>query len=232
MRLLAPDLWVHETAVRLLGMWSPLRTTIARLPGNRLWVHSPVPLTHTLKDELASVGSVACLVGASNHHHRWLGEWRTAYPNADVFVAPDLSRKLRALGKHYILGEDAPQYWPGVLRQRFMSGAPLLSETVFLHEATRSLIVTDIVHNYNGLRPSGPLAWLLWPLFALLGFRGVCLAPPLRLPGIRRDPSGFAAALRAINAWNVSRVVVCHGAILEADASDVLAELSAKYLGR
>jgi hypothetical protein len=230
MRLLAPDLWVHETAVRLLGMWSPLRTTIVRLPGNRLWVHSPVPLTPTLKDELASIGSVAFLVEANNHHHRWLREWRAAYPEAAIFVAPGLARKLRALGEHQVLAEDTPPCWPEVLCQRFMSGAPLFSETVFLHVASRSLIVTDLVHNYTSLIPSGLLARVLWPLFPLLGFRGVCLAPPLRIPGIRRDPLAFAAALRAINAWNVSRVVVCHGAVLEAEASSVLKALSAKYL--
>lgn len=229
MRLLAPDLWVHETAVRLLGMWSPLRTTIVRLPGDRLWVHSPVPLTPTLRSELASIGSVAYLVEANNHHHRWLGEWQAAYPDSKVFVAAGLARKLRALGEHKVLTEDAPPYWPGVLSQRFMSGAPLFSETVFLHEASGSLIVTDLVHNYTSLRPSGWLAWLLWPLFALFGFRGVCLAPPLRIPGVRRDPSAFAAALREITAWKVSRIVVCHGAVLEADASSILTALSSRY---
>jgi hypothetical protein len=230
MRLLAADLWVHETAVRLLGMWSPLRTTIVRLPGDRLWVHSPVPLTPALKSELASIGSVAYLVEANNHHHRWLGEWQAAYPEAEVFVAPGLVRTLRTLGAHTVLAEDTPAYWPGVLRQRFMSGAPLFSETVFLHEASRSLIVTDLVHNYTSLKPSGLLAWFLWPLFALLGFRGVCLAPPLRIPGVRRDPSAFAAALREITTWNVSRIVVCHGAVLEVDAAKTLAAQSAKHL--
>lgn len=232
MRALAPDLWVHETAVRLLGMWSPLRTTIVRLPGNRLWVHSPVPLTAGFKEELASLGSVACLVEANNHHHRWLAEWRSAYPEADVFVAPGLSRRLDGVGEHQVLTEDTPPRWPGVLDQRFMSGAPLFSETVFLHEVSRSLIVTDLVHNYSDLKPSGLLARLLWPLFALFGFRGVCLAPPLRLPGVRRNPQAFAAALRAINAWNVSRIVVCHGAVIEADASSVLAALSSRYVHR
>jgi hypothetical protein len=230
MRMLAPDLWVHETSVRLLGMWSPLRTTVVRLPGGRLWVHSPVPLTPALKDELASIGSVAYLVAANNHHHRWFAEWQAAYPTADVFVAPGLARKVRTLGKHHALAEDTRPYWRGVLGHRFMSGAPMFSETVFFHEASRSLIVTDLVHNYTNLKPSGLLAWLVWPLFALFGFRGVCLAPPLRLPGVRRDPRAFAAALRAINAWNVSRIVVCHGAILEADAAGVLSALTARYL--
>jgi hypothetical protein len=183
-----------------------------------------------LKDELASIGTVAYLVEASNHHHRWLAEWQAAYPQAEVFVAPGLARKLRTLGRHQVLAEDAPPHWPGALRQRFMAGAPLFSETVFLHEASRSLIVTDLVHNYTSIRPSGLFARLLWPLFALLGFRGVCLAPPLRIPGVRRDPSAFATALRAVTAWNVSRIVVCHGAVLEADAAGTLAALSAKYL--
>jgi hypothetical protein len=166
MRLLDPELWVHETAVRSLGMWSPLRTTIVRLPGNRLWVHSPVPLSPALQSELASIGSVAYLVEANNHHHRWLGEWQAAYPDAEVFVAPGLARTLRGLGEHKVLSEDTASCWPGVLSQRFMSGAPLFDETVFLHEPSRSLIVTDLVHNYTSLKPSGLLAWFLWPLFA------------------------------------------------------------------
>jgi hypothetical protein len=119
----------------------------------------------------------------------------------------------------------------GTARTAAPSARSWFSETVFLHETTRSLIVTDIVHNYDGLRPSGLLASLLWPVFALIGFRGTCLAPLLRIPGIRRDRSAFAAALRVINAWNVSRVVVCHGAVLETDASNVLTALSTRYLG-
>lgn len=226
MRQLATDLWVHETTVRVLGMNSPLRTAVVRLPDGGLWVHSPVPPSEALGDALAALGPVRFLVAANDHHSRWLSDWRAAYPQAAVHVAPGLARRPAGQAADLVFGPGLADCWPGVLRQRFIDGVPLLSETVFLHLASRTLIVTDLVHDYRANAPSGGL----WPVMRALGFRGLCIAPAVRLPGVVRDRAAFGDSLRTLCDWDIARIVVCHGAVVEDDAATALRTLARPYL--
>jgi hypothetical protein len=220
MQAVGTGIWVHECA--FMGLRHALRTTFVRMRDGRLWVHSPTALDDELATAVARLGEVGCLVAANNHHHRWLLDWQAAYPHAEVFVSRAVPRKRPALRVYRVIEHTTDPPWGDVLAQAFMAGVPFFDETVFLHHESRSLIVTDFIQNHLEPEPIGLAARMAVPLFARLGFRSVCLAPPLRLRWFRRDPKAFQNFLSRVAAWRVERIIVTHGRIVEEHATEHL----------
>jgi hypothetical protein len=220
MQAVGDGIWVHESA--FMGLRHALRTTFVRMRDGRLWVHSPTALDEALATEVARLGEVGCIVAANNHHHRWLLDWQAAYPRAEVFVSRAVPRKRPALRAHRVIEHTTDPPWRGVLAQAFMAGVPFFDETVFMHPQSGSLIVTDFIQNHLDPEPIGLAARVAVPLFARLGFSSVCLAPPLRLRWLRRDPRAFQAFLAQIAAWPAERIIVTHGRVVEEHAAEHL----------
>jgi hypothetical protein len=216
MQAVGAGIWIHECA--FMGLRHGLRTTFVRMRDGRLWVHSPTALDESLARAVARLGEVGCLVAANNHHHRWLLDWHAAYPHAEVFVSRAVPSKRPALRAYRVIEHTTAPPWSDVLAQAFMAGVPFFDETVFLHQKSGSLIVTDFVQNHRDPEPIGCAARMAVPLFARLGFSNVCLAPPLRLRWLRRDPDAFQGFLAQVAAWRVERIVVTHGRVVEEDA--------------
>ena len=228
MRQIDDELWVHEHPV--LGIEDGLRMTIVRLGDGELWVHSPLPLAAALRVEVEALGSVRYLVSPNNHHHKWLRLWHEAYPTAQLHVSRGVPRKEVWLERYTTLDATPADRWGAALRHELVAGAPFFSETAFLHVASASLIVTDLVQNHtpSGVQPAG--ARVARALFGMLGFRGVCTAPPLALPWVRKDSEAFRASLAKVLAWRFERIVVCHGAIVEQGGHEIFQRLCARWL--
>lgn len=215
MRALSEGLWVHEDGMRLLGTHLPLRMTVVRLADGGLWVHSPTALDDALREEVEALGPVSHLVAASNGHNLWLQEWIAAFGNARVWVSSAIPEKCK-LSTYRQLEGDSP--WPGELDMQAIGGAPFFDETAFLHRPSRSLIVTDLVQNHRGDDSTGLEAlikrWILKPI----GFRDICLAPPIRRGWVVKDRGALLASLATIAQWDFERIVVAHGEVVEGDA--------------
>ena len=93
MRELARDLWVGERRLRFGGAEIGARMTVLRVPGRRLFVHSPIPLTEELHTQVSGLGSVNWIVAPNRFHHLSAGEWRDAFPQAQLLVAQGLEKK-------------------------------------------------------------------------------------------------------------------------------------------
>src|SRR6185295_11979000 len=65
----------------------PTRMTIIRLGGD-LFVHSPTPLTRSLRAQVDGLGRVRWIVGPNRIHYWWIPDWHRAYPDGQVFLAP------------------------------------------------------------------------------------------------------------------------------------------------
>lgn len=66
----------------------PTRATIVRLADRALFVHSPVALSGQLVREIEEIGKPQWIVGPSRLHYWWIPDWKAAYPNADIYLAP------------------------------------------------------------------------------------------------------------------------------------------------
>lgn len=209
MRELAPDLWCAERSQRFFGVELGARMTVVRLPGNALFVHSPLRLDETLRADLASLGEVRYIVAPNRTHHLYVGDYFTAYPGARTFASPALAKKRADLPFHEILGDAAPSAWVGQIDQCLFE--PVLSEVVFFHRNSRTLLLTDLVSNIQHcpnlrgrvlLRADG-------------AFRRFALPRAIKLPIALAYRKRARAAITRIFGWDFDRVVMAHGEVVE-----------------
>jgi hypothetical protein len=216
LRELARDLWVEERPQRFYGLEVGTRMTVMRLADGSLLLHSPVALDAELRRELDERGPVRCAVAPNRVHHLYAGEVAKAYPQARLWVAPGLERKRPDLVFEGVLGDEAPAEWRGQVDQVFFRGRPFENEVVFLHRASRTLLMCDLAFNFG---PSAhPATRLLMRLIRSYGRFGPSRLDPLLI----RDRAAARASLERILAWDFDRVVVAHGDVLERGGREAL----------
>lgn len=221
MKELVPNrLWVREMPLRLFSAELGTRMSVVRLSGEGgdLWLHSPVALGLSLREELDGLGRVRFVVCPNRGHHMFAGEYFAAYPDASIYAAPGLSEKRPDLPFHGVLGDAPEAWWVRDLEQTLFRGDRVLREVVFCHRESSTLIVADLV------RMDDPAS----PLFTRLVKRlnGIHQKPRPLLPfrlGFR-DKAAARASLERVLSWDFDRIVLCHGPIVESGAKAVFRE--------
>lgn len=220
---LGPDIWIADGPVidmrYVLGSLPfSTRMTLVRLPSGALWAHSPTPLTPGLKAEVEALGEPRYLIAPNLLHWSWLSEWRAAFPQADIHAAPGVEAKEQAGGfmVDFVLGDAPPPLWADAIDQALVPGA-FMTEAEFFHRPSRTLILTDLIENFEPDHVHGPLLTLLMRIGGVMAPRS---ATPrdLRLTFLPRRKQVRAAAERII-AWAPDRIVISHGATIEQDAT-------------
>lgn len=211
-RNLAPNLWVADRPFRLpLGLGDiGCRMTIVRLLNGGLVLHSPVPLDAALRAALDDIGPVRAIVAPSKAHHLFVGDFVKAYPQAKLAGAPGLADKRRDLACDAVLGDEPDPAWQDQLEQHLFRGAPFLSEVVFFHPATRSVIFTDLVFNVAA-PDAGKARVFNWVTGAAGRF-----GPHRLVRRMIRDHAAARESVERILQWDFDRVIVSHGDVLEA----------------
>ncbi|SMF02387.1 protein of unknown function [Tistlia consotensis] len=217
---LAPELWVidgPEIRFGYVGLKVPFptRMTVVRLPDGGLWLHSPTHPSEPLLEQLAALGPVRFLVAPNSLHYWWLPAWAARFPGAEVHAAPGLARKAkRPLPAHATLGDAPPPAWAEVLDQVLVPGS-LLTEVDFFHRPTRTLILTDLIENFEPRRIRSRFWRLAMQLAGAADPDGK--APydmQLSFLGRRRR---LRAAVERMIAWAPERIALAHGRCYEAD---------------
>jgi hypothetical protein len=223
MRQRGPDLseldeniWIAERPQRFYGLEVGARMTVIRLTDGGLMLHSPVALDSELRRELDSIGRVRFAVAPNRVHHLHAGEVAQAYREARLWVAPGVERKRPDLKIAGVLGDEAPEEWKDQVDQVFFRGRPYENEVVFLHRASRTLIMCDLAFNF-GPRAAG-FTRLLMRLLRSYGRFGPSSLDPLLI----RDRPAARQSLEQILAWDFDRVVVAHGEVLESGGREAL----------
>ncbi|WP_375754816.1 DUF4336 domain-containing protein [Corallococcus exercitus] len=208
-RGLADDVHVFEAPFSFYGVPVGGRMTVLRLPDGGLWVHSPVAFTPERRAAVEALGKVRFLVAPNLMHHVHLPDWAAAFPDARVVAPAGLRVKQPALRIDQELDDTPDPAWAPVLDQMHVRGMPQLNEFLFFHRPSRTLLVTDLAFHYPRAEGLRQRAYLL-----LDGVLGKFAAPRfLRL--VTKDREAARAALQRALRWDVERVVVCHGQVLE-----------------
>lgn len=218
------DLWSLRLPLSMMGIAMGARSTIARLPDGGLVVISPGPFQDEHFDAIRGIGEVRALVAPNKFHHLFLGRAAKAFPNAQVFLAPGLRKRIPSLPPGEDLGDDAPALWSGTIDQAIVAGSAA-GEVVFHHEPSRTLIVTDLAFN---LTSGGP-----WTRLAMMmngGFGELSTTRLMR--STIRDPDAFARALHAMKRWDFDRLIVAHGDVVETNARTAFERAFARWLDR
>jgi hypothetical protein len=211
-------LWGFEQELKLpLGMRLPSRTTIVRRADGGLIVHSPLAFDAETKNEIDALGEVKAIVAPSCIHFLFLEAATKLWPSARVLGAPGLDKKLKGAvafeplphdGTVDVLGDDL------VLRR--IDGVPYITEHVFLHRPTGSLVVTDLVFNVQHCSS--------WGMRLYLRTMGAWqkTAQSMIWRFLTKDRSAAAESARSVLAWEFDRIVVAHGDVVTENAHATL----------
>ena len=209
----APDVWIADgPVIRFYGLPFTTRMSVIRLPGGGLWLHSPIAPDPGLVAEVAALGPVAHLVAPNWIHYAHVGAWQALYPQAQCWAAPGVRE--RAASRHVAiridaeLGDAAPEAWAGVIEQMIFAGSAVHREAVFFHRPSKTLILTDLIENFE--RRALP-AW-----FVPLAFMAGVLDPDGKAPidmrqTFRKGRAAARASAQRMIGWGPERVILAHG---------------------
>lgn len=225
LKAVADDLWIVDGPeitmafpwFTALGAPFTTRMTVIRLPDGDLWVHSPTPVTDHLVIELDALGRVSALIAPNRLHYWWIADWKRRYPAASTYAAPAMSEEAieRCGDFTETLGETAPALWRGNVDQLLVPG-DFMTEAVFFHRASRTLILTDLIENFEPSRIScAPVRWLCRA--------SGCCDPDGKMPfdlrwTFRRHKGAMRDAIRRMLAWEPDRIILAHGRWYAGDA--------------
>ena len=223
---LFPGLWIHEGTKPFFGMELRRRMTVVRLSDGRLWVHSPNALHADLRADLKRLGEVGVIIAPNAMHGFAIDQFTAAWPEAIVFATKRFPRRHPEIDLHGILGSKPEPLWTDVLDQTVLAGNAFFSEALFLHRASRTLIVTDLIEN---MRSEDLNLWgrTISRLFGLLDRP----APSPEHQMYTLDAAEARASLEGVRGWDFERIVIAHGPLIEEDAHQVFDEVVERLLG-
>lgn len=164
------DIWIVDGPIVSMAMYGteipfPTRMTIVRLSSGELWCHSPTELTPELKAQINSLGPLRYLISPNKIHYAHIGTWARAYPEAMAWASPgvrDLSAQQKiAVSFDADLEDNPPSQWAADLDQLIFRGSRFMDEVVFFHRKSATLILADLIENFEPDKVSRWFRWLL-----------------------------------------------------------------------
>lgn len=214
MRQLAENLWLLPYPLTVLGTQHGRNVTVIRLRSGQTVLHSMAPFTPADLAALQSLGTPGWLVEAMLLHDTYAKEGHAAFPHLPFLGPPGFSDVV----KFPILPLlPAPAEWAGELEVFPIEGTPKLKEHAFLHVPTRTLIVADLIFNFD----PNEHGWDRFFHRYIAGFK--------RYPGMSRifklcltDRPAFQTSLRRILEQDFDRIIVGHGRVIESHGKALL----------
>ena|SRR5581483_3878564 len=220
----AENIWIVDGPVirfgpRWLAMPFPTRMTVIRSADGALFVHSPTAFQPKLKQELERAGIVKWLIAPNRLHYWWLPAWRQEFSEAQTFLAPRVREQ--AHGRIDFAAEAldrADGYpWDAEIATLPVAGR-YMTEVVFFHRSSRTLVLTDLIENFERAKLASPLQ-------LVLAWIGGALDPHGSMPRDMRMTFGkreLRAAVEVMLAWNPERIILAHGRWYERDGAGEL----------
>lgn len=198
------SIWVAERPVWFSGVRLRSRTTVVRLRGGALWVHSPCPPSDAACAALDTLGQVRWLVVPNRFHHLQAAAMATRYPLA-VVVGPK-SAEARNPRIRVAMAADDPSYLRATpeLTSFPLQGVPFLDETVFFHRPSGSLIAADLV-----MSACARDHWT-WRMAARICGRYEKIRTPPDVRMRTRSSTAVAESIAQLGALPIQRILVAH----------------------
>lgn len=216
----ADDIWIVDgPSIRFYGIGFSTRMTVVRLANGDIWLHSPTKISDALKAEVAALGPVRHLIAPNWIHYAYIAEWQKAFPDSRAYGAPGVAARAKKHGMNIRfdedLGQSTPDAWAGQIKQMIVEGSKVHREAVFFHDASRTLILTDLIENFEPRN----LSWIMRILTRLGGIQD----PDGQMPrDMRMTFSGgikkLRAAIEQMIDWGPERIILAHGRWYDRDA--------------
>lgn len=214
------NIWIVDGPhIKLYGLPFSTRMTIIRLNNGDLFVHSPIALTDNLKAEVEALGHVRHLVSPNWIHYAYISDWQKAFEGTVAWASPNVearaAKKKVDIQFDRDLGDTAQPEWADDIEQVMVRGSKIHIEAVFLHKASKTLILTDLIENFESKKLPFVLRILL-PLAGVLDPNGQ-MPRDMRMT-FRRGRKQLRAAIEQMIEWAPERILIAHGRWYERDA--------------
>jgi hypothetical protein len=218
----ADNVWIVDGPVIRFGLpWPkmpfPTRMTVVRLAGGDLFIHSPTPLPPELRAGIERCGRPRWIIGPNRIHYWWIPDWCAAFPDADAWLAPRIKEQAgtRIGFAGLELDRERGYPWDAEIVTLPVTGR-YMTEVVFFHRASRTLILTDLIENFEPRKLGTAMRWLT----RLGGVQDPHGSMPrdmrLSFSGRRKELRG---AVETMIGWNPERVILAHGRYYETNGA-------------
>ena len=219
------DLWVIDGPVVRMAYFGgsipfPTRMVVARLTNGDLFLWSPIEPGGGVRAEIDGLGPVRHLVSPNKIHYAHIAAWKRIYPEATAWASPGVRE--RAASQRIDVSFDADlrdepdPTWRGDLNQLVFRGSRFMEEVVFFHRKTRTLVLADLIENFEPEKIGGAYRWLV---------RSAGAAHPdgkapidMRLTFWGRKEAARASFERML-AWEPDKVILAHGRWYDRDGT-------------
>lgn len=214
------NIWlVDSDNISFYGLPYSTRMAVIRLNNGDLFLHSPTPITAELKQELDALGQVKHLVSPNWIHYAYIHQWAEVYPDAIAWASPNVRKRASKFKSKVVfnrdLGDTAAPEWQGEIEQLIVHGSKLHVEVVFFHKSSGTLILTDLIENFEADKIP---VWFRW----LARISGI-LAPNGKQPrdmkmSFIRGKKQLKQAIDIMIAWQPQKIIIAHGKWFQQDA--------------
>jgi hypothetical protein len=214
------EIWTADgPTVLVAGFRYPTRMVVIRLSGGGLFVWSPIALSTELCAAVELLGSVRHVVAPNTLHHRFIRDWRSAYPAAKFHAPAELRARLQDIVLDGDLDAGPAAEWSRDIDQVVVRGNWITTEVVFFHRRSGSVIFTDLIQNFDR-------GWFKgWR--ALVARLDLLTAPEPTVPRKFRitffDRRVAREALQQILAWPTENILMAHAAPIKGNGRAVIA---------
>jgi hypothetical protein len=196
-----------ESALRMPLMQLPVRTT-AVLLGQAVVLLSPAPAADLAT--CARLGTVTDIVAPTLFHHLGVQRAMQTFPQARCWGVPGFKAKRPDIAWS---DELAPANWPyqAQLPVISLAGMPKVNERVFVHHASKSLLVCDLCFNLVAAHGVGARI--------ILGLFGTYRRFAVSRLSVRliADKTAFRRSLGEVFSYEFDNIVMSHGEIVYGD---------------
>jgi hypothetical protein len=223
LRSFGENIWIAEgPLVRDMRAWFTTRMTVVKLSNGSAWIESPVPASPETLQSIAEIGPVKYLVAATMRHVWRLENARTQFPDAQLWVC----RRTRLTLQHGelpitgILTDTPSPDWADDFEQLEFKGNPLLSEVLFYHKKSHTVIIGDLIASNKKIKGK-LLSNFIFRLGGVLYPKGG-VSRDIRMSFNDRDLA--RQSLETLLSWDFDKLIIAHGDCIETDAKSFVEE--------
>jgi hypothetical protein len=217
----AENVWIVDGPTIRFGlpgmkMHFPTRMTLVRQQDGGLFIHSPTRLTPSLRAAIEALGAPAYLIGPNRLHYWWLPLWHDAFPDAKVYIAPRIREQAgnRIDFDGVTLEQESGYPWDKEIATLPVHGS-YMTEIIFFHRQSRTLILTDFIENFEPARLKSVFTRLLTKFGGAQG----------QMPRDMRltyDREILRHVVETMIGWDPKAVVIAHGRWYDRDGAEEL----------
>jgi len=199
----------------------PRRMTIVRLTGQRLIIYSGIALDETAMARIESFGTPTFYIVPGVLHRMDVKPWKQRYPDLKIACPPGARSKVEELVK---VDSVAPDFGdPGVQFAVVDGTAQAEGALIIKGSQGTTLVLNDLIFN---VRKQPGVVGLLFHLVGVTGPEAKM--PKLVMRKLVQDKNALRAQLEQwANIADLKRIILSHGAVIDADPRGTLRRFAA-----